>query len=209
MAALAATIMAAAMAEARAMAAVKVMRTSHNDDDDATMRRCDDATTRRRDDATTRRRDDATTQRRNDAGDANNNADREGRGRRTTRLPGGDEGSYYPHHRMGGAAHGFVRPPPRLAAKPTTTAASARGPAGSPPRLHAHQQARATTCDDNDEIEDDRIQRATKAPAAVDTRVTRCAGSWRLVTQSLTIAGRRATTKRAADKHKQQPTIAC
>ena len=109
------------------MAAVKVVRTS-----DATMRRRDDATTRRRD----------------DADDANDNADGEGGGGRTTRLPG-----------SGG------------------------------------------------EDEDDCVRRATKALAAGNIRATRCAGSRRPTTQSSTIAGQWATTERAADKSKQQPTI--
>ena len=60
-----------------------------------------------------------------------------------TRLPGGSGGSYHPHCRIGGAAHGFVWPPPRLAAETTTTAASAGGPADSLPWLHARRQARA------------------------------------------------------------------
>jgi len=113
---------------------------------------------------------------------------------------------------MGGAAHGFVRPPPRLAVETTTMAASAGGPAGSPPWLPACQQARATARNDNDkdEDEDNRAQRATKALAAGDTRATRCAGGRRPATQSSMIAGQRALalTKRAADKSKQQPTIA-
>jgi len=103
---------------------------------------------------------------------------------------------------MGGAAHGFFRPPPRLAAETTTTAASAGGPAGSPPRLHAHQLARTAAHNDNNENEDDRVQRVLKAQAAGDTRATRYAGG------PSTIAGRQTMTKRAADKSKQQPTIA-
>ena len=67
-----------------------------------------------------------------------------------------------------GEAHGFVRLPPRLAAKTTTMAASAGGSAGSPPWLRARQQARAATRDDDDKDEDDRVQRATKALAAGD-----------------------------------------
>ena len=121
--ALAATAMAAAMAEARAMVAVKVMRTSDNDDKDAT------------------------TQQLKNADDANDDADGEGSGGWTTRLPGGSGGPYYPHFRMGGAAHGFIRPPPRLAAKTMTIAASTGGPAGSPPRLRARRQAPAATRD--------------------------------------------------------------
>ena len=46
-----------------------------------------------------------------------------------------------------GAAHGFVQPPPRLAAKTATTAASAGGPAGHPPRLRACRQACAAARD--------------------------------------------------------------
>jgi len=183
-AALAATETAAAMAEARVMAAVKVMRTSNDDDND---------------DATTRRRD--------NADDANDDADGEGGKELTTRLPGGRGGLHYPHRRMGGEAHGFVRLPPRLAAKTTTMAASAGGSAGSPPWLRARQQACAATRDDDDKDEDDRVQRATKALAAGDTRATRCAGGRRPATQSSMIAGLRATTKRAAYKSKQQPTI--
>ena len=37
--------------------------------------------------------------------------------------------AYHPHCRMGGMAHGFIGPPPRLAAKTTMPAASAGGPA--------------------------------------------------------------------------------
>jgi hypothetical protein len=37
----------------------------------------------------------------------------------------------------------------------------------------------------------------------------RCAGGRRPATQLLTIAGKQATTKRAVDKSKQQPTNAC
>ena len=36
---------------------------------------------------------------------------------------------YHLHRRMGGAAHGFIGPPPRLNAETTTMAASAGGPA--------------------------------------------------------------------------------
>ena len=115
---------------------------------------------------------------------------------------------HYPHRRMGGKAHGFVWLPPHLAAKTTTMAASAGGSAGSPPWLRAREQARAASRDDNDKDEDDRVQRATKALAAGDTRATRCAGGRRPATQSSMIAGQRATTKRAAYKSKQQPTIA-
>ena len=102
------------------------------------------------------------------------------------------------HHWMGGAAHGFVRPPLRLTAETATMAASAGGPAGPPPRLRACQQARAAARDDNEDY--DRVR--TKE------RATRCAGGQRPATQLLTIAGWRATTKRAVDKSKQQPTIA-
>ncbi len=183
---LAATAMAAAMAEARAMVAVKVMRTSNTDDNDAT------------------------TQQLNNADDANDDADGEGSRGWTTRLPGGSGGPYYPHCRMGGMAHGFIRPPPCLAAKTMTIAASAGGPAGSPPRLRARRQARAATRDDGNEDEDDHVRRATKALATGDTRATRCAGGRRPATQSSMIAGQRVTTKsRAADKRKQQPTIGC
>ena len=80
---------------------------------------------------------------------------------------------------MGGAAHGFIQPLPRLAAETTTTAANAGGPAGSPPRLCAHQQAHATARNNDDKNEDNRVRRATKAPAAGDTRATRCAGGQR------------------------------
>ncbi len=46
-------------------------------------------------------------------------------------LPGSDGGSYYLHRWMGGASHGFVRPPPCLAASETVTmTASAGVPAG-------------------------------------------------------------------------------
>ena len=73
-----------------------------------------------------------------------------------TRLPSGGGGSYYPHSRMGSAARGFVRPPPRLAASETRTmAASAGGPAGPLSRLRVRQQARAATHDDNNN--DDRV----------------------------------------------------
>ena len=91
-------------------------------------------------------------------------------------LPGG--GSYYLLHRMGGAAHGFVRLPPRLAAKTTTIAASAGGPSGSLPQLCARRQARAAARDndDDDKDKDNRVQRATKVLATVNTRATRCAG---------------------------------
>ena len=107
---------------------------------------------------------------------------------------------------MGGAAHGFVRPPPRLAAEMTKMAASAGGPAGSLPRLRARRQVRAAARDDDnndeDEGEDNRVQRATKALAAGDTRATRCVGGRQPATQSSMIAGQRAATKRAADKSK-------
>jgi len=83
-----------------------------------------------------RRSDDATTRRWDDAGDANNNADGEGGGGRTMRLPGGSGGSYCPHHQMGSTVHGFVRSPPPLTGEAMTTPPSAGGPAGSPPRLH-------------------------------------------------------------------------
>ncbi len=52
-----------------------------------------------------------------------------------TRLAVGDGGPYYPHRQMCGAAQGFVWPPPHLAAKTVTMAASARGPTGCPPPL--------------------------------------------------------------------------
>jgi len=58
---------------------------------------------------------------------------------------------------MGGAAHGFIQPLPRLAAEMTTTAANAGGPAGSPPRLCAHQQAHATARNNDDKNEDNRV----------------------------------------------------
>jgi len=96
---------------------------------------------------------------------------------------------------MGGAAHGFVRPPPRFAAETTTMAASAGGPACSPPRLRARRQARDAARDDyedEDEDEDNCVQRATKALPAGDTRATRCASGWRPATQSSMIAGQRA-----------------
>ena len=132
-----------------------------------------------------------------------------------TRLPGGGWGTYYSHRQMGGTLHGFARLPLCLAAETTMTAASAGGPAGSLPRLCARRQARAAACDDDNENEDDRIQRAMKALAAGNTRATRCAsgrrpavGGRRPATQSSTIAGWRAMTKRAANKRKQQPTIA-
>ena len=108
---------------------------------------------------------------------------------------------------MGGTAHDFVRPPPRLAVKTLTMAASTGGPAGSPPRLCAHQQAHASALNNNND-KDDPIQRATKALAASNTRAMRCAGGWRPATQSSMIAGQRVTSKRAVDKSKQQPTIA-
>jgi len=57
---------------------------------------------------------------------------------------------------MDSAAHGFVRPPPRLDAKTTTAAASAGGPAGPPPRLCARQQVRAVA-HGNEYDNDDRI----------------------------------------------------
>ena len=113
---------------------------------------------------------------------------------------------------MGGAAHGFVRPPPRLATKTMTMATSTGGPADSLLRLHAHRQARATARDnkdeDEDEDEDNHVQRAMKALAAGDIRATRCAGGRQPATQSSMITGQQATTKRAADKSTQQPTIA-
>ena len=121
------------------MMAVKVMRTSNNDDNDATMPTMPTTTLTGR-----------------------------GGGGRTTRLPIGGGGSYYPHHRMSGAAHGFVWPPQRFAAEMTTMAASAGGPAGSL-RLRACRQAQHATArndEDEDEDEDNRIQRATKALAA-------------------------------------------
>jgi len=74
---------------------------------------------------------------------------------------------------MGGAAHGFVRPPPCLAAETATTAASAGGPAGPPPRLRARRQTRAAARNDNEDY--DRV--GTKE------RATRCAGSWRPAAQ--------------------------
>ena len=91
-----------------------------------------------------------------------------------TRLPGCGGGSYYPHRRMGGVAHGFVWPPPRLAAETMTTAASAGGLAGFPPRLRARQQAHAAALNNNDENKDNLIQRAMKAPAAGDTIIDDC-----------------------------------
>ncbi len=72
-AALVATATAAAMVEARAMVAVKVMRTSDIDDDDAMTRRCDDATMPTMPTTMLTGR---------------------GRGGHTTRLPGGGGGSY-------------------------------------------------------------------------------------------------------------------
>jgi hypothetical protein len=59
---------------------------------------------------------------------------------------------------MGSAAHGFVRPPPRLAASEMRTmAASGGGPAGPLSWLVSgvRQQARAATRDDNNN--DDRV----------------------------------------------------
>jgi len=104
---------------------------------------------------------------------------------------------------VGGTADGFVRPPPLLPTETTTTATSTGGPAGSPPWLCAHRQARATTRDDDDEDEDedkdDRVRRAKKALAAGNTRATRCAGGRWPTTQSSMIAGQRATTKSAED----------
>ena len=46
-------------------------------------------------------------------------------------------------------------------------------------RLCARRQARAAARDNDDENEDDRVQRATKAPAAGNIRSTRCAGGRR------------------------------
>jgi len=120
------------------------------------------------------------------------------RGGQTTRLPGKGGGSYCPHHWMDGVAHGFVRLPPRLAAETAMTTASAGGPAGPPPRLCARRQARAATSDDDEDY--DRV--------GTEEQATRCASGWRPATQLSSIAGRRATTKRAVDKRKQQPTIA-
>ena len=108
---------------------------------------------------------------------------------------------------MGGAAHDFVRPPLRLAVKTMTTAASNGGPAGSLPRLCAHQQAHASALNDNND-KDDRVRRATKALAASNTRAMRCADSQQPAIQSSMIAGQWVMTKRAVDKSKQQPTIA-
>jgi hypothetical protein len=99
---------------------------------------------------------------------------------------------------MDGATHGFVRPPPRLAAETATTAASAGGPAGPPPRLRDRRQARAAARDNDEDY--DRVR--------TEEQATRCAGGRRPATQLSTIAGRRAMTKRAVDKSKQQPTIA-
>ena len=58
--------------------------------------------------------------------------------------------------------------------------------------------------DNDDTLED---QKATKELTTDNTRVTRCVGGRRPTTQSLMNTGRRARTKRAADKRKQQPTI--
>jgi len=80
----------------------------------------------------------------------------------------------------------------------TTMAASTGGPAGPPPRLCARRQACATDCDDDEDYD----------CVGTEERATRCAGGRRPATQLSTIAGRRATTKRAVDKSKQQPTIA-
>ena len=94
---------------------------------------------------------------------------------------------------------GFVQPPLRLTTEMATTAASAGGPAGPPPRLRARRQARAATRDDNEDYDH----------VGTEERATRCASGRRPATQLSTIAGRRATTKRAVDnKSKQQPTIA-
>jgi hypothetical protein len=77
-------------------------------------------------------------------------------------------GSYYPHCRMGSVVHSFVRPPPRLAAETTRTAASTGQlvlrhgfvPSGRPaPRRQPRRK-----------------QRATKAPATGNRRAMRRAG---------------------------------
>jgi hypothetical protein len=54
---------------------------------------------------------------------------------------------------MGGAAHGFVRPPPRLVAEMATMAASTGGPAGPPPWLRARRQARTAARDDDEDYD--------------------------------------------------------
>jgi len=100
---------------------------------------------------------------------------------------------------MSGAAHGFIRPPP--------LAASAGGPAGSPPRLCARQQARTAARDGDDKDEDNPVQRAMMVLTAGNTRALRCAGSRRPVTHSSMIAGQRAMTKRGAYKSKQQKPL--
>jgi len=99
---------------------------------------------------------------------------------------------------MGGGAHGFVRPPLRLAAETATTAPSAGGPAGPLPRLRARRQSRIAARDNDEDY--DRI--------GTEEQATRCAGGRWPATQLSTIPGWRATTKRAVDKSKQQPTIA-
>ena len=98
---------------------------------------------------------------------------------------------------MGGAVQGFVQLPPRLAAEKATTAAIAGGPAGPLSRLRARRQAHATSRDDHEDYD----------LVGTEEQATRCAGGLQPVTQLSTIVGRRATTKRAVDKSKQQPTI--
>ena len=132
---------------------------------------------------------------------------------------GGGGGSYYlhPHRRMGGTAHGFVRPPLHLtASEAMTMAASAGGPAGPPPRLCACRQTRAATHNNDDDDDDDdndhagtKEQQRRRPPATQEHQDAPAAGGRQPVTQSSTIAERRAMTKRAVDKSKQQPTIAC
>ncbi len=101
---------------------------------------------------------------------------------------GGGGGFYYPHphRRMGGTAHGFVRPPLCLTASETVTmAASAGGPAGPLPRLCACQQTRAATHDNDNDDDKDRAgtkERQRRQPpatqeqqdAAGDTIIDNC-----------------------------------
>ena len=120
------------------------------------------------------------------------------------------------HIRMSGAAHGFVRPPPRLTVKTATTAATAS--AGGPAGLIRHgfvptdRPAPRTAARDDDNNKDNRIgtkEQQRRWPLVTQEQQDEwAAGGGRPVTQSSMIAGWRATTKRAVDKSNQQPTIA-
>ena len=130
------------------------------------------------------------------------------RGGRTTRLPGGDGGSYYPHRRMGGVALGFVRPPQRitlrrgrwpLALEDQLVLRHGFVPTDRPAPLPATKTTTTTTT-----ALGPKSNKGAGCQPHKSNKMRR-----RSATQSSTIAGRRVTIKRAVEKSKQQPTIAC